>query len=70
MIRALQDMIRRAETLSEAEQESIAAIINAEIDDEDAWQERFGGSSTTLQKLVDRAKKQYADGEYGDLDAK
>lgn len=70
MVRALQDIVRRAESLPEAEQEAIAAIIKAEIEDEEAWQKRFASTGTTLEKLVGRAKKQYAAGEYGDFDSK
>ena len=57
MVRTLLDIVRRAESLPEAEQEAIAAIIKAEIEDEEAWQQRFASTSTTLEKLVSPAKK-------------
>ena len=70
MVRALQDIVRRVESLPEAEQEAIAAIIQAEIEDEAAWQTRFTATPATLEKLVDRAKKQYVSGAYDDLESK
>ena len=70
MVKALQEVMRKAETLSDAEQEAIAAIIQAEIEDEAAWQKRFADTSSTIGKLVERAKEQYGRGEYGDFDAK
>lgn len=70
MVKALEDAIRKAKALPEPEQEALAAIIQAEIADEAAWQNRFSGTTSTLDKLVERAKGQYRKGEYGDFPAK
>ena len=70
MVKALKEAIRRARSLSDAEQETLAAIIQAEIEDEAAWQKRFSETTSTLDKLVERAKRQYREGEYGDFPSK
>ena len=70
MVEALQDVVQGAESLQEAEQKAIAAVIRAEIGDDAALQKRFAASRSTLGKIVERAKRQYDRGEYGDFDAK
>ena len=70
MVKALEDAIRRAKSLPEAEQEALAAIIQAELADEVAWQKRFAETPATLEKLVARAKEQYRKGEFGDFPAR
>ncbi|MFI5386191.1 MAG: hypothetical protein ACHQ50_08735 [Fimbriimonadales bacterium] len=47
-----------------AEQEALAAILEAEIADEAAWQKRFAETPGTIGKLVERAKRQYRRGEF------
>ena len=56
-----------AKALPKAEQEALAAIIQAELADEAAWQKRFAETTSTLEKLVSRAKEQFRKGEYGDF---
>ena len=64
MVKALQDAIRRAEELPETEQEALAAILQAEMADEARWQRRFAETPSTIEALVRRAKKQFADGQF------
>ncbi|MBV6489771.1 MAG: hypothetical protein IT202_06795 [Fimbriimonadaceae bacterium] len=70
MVKALEDAIKKAQALPEVEQEALAAIIQAEITDEKAWQKRFAETKPTLDKLVDRAKEQYRKGEFGEFPAR
>ncbi len=67
MVKALEDAIKRARALPPKEQEALAAIIQAELADEAAWQKRFAATAKTLDKLVARAKQQYRKGEFGDF---
>jgi uncharacterized membrane protein len=67
MVKALEEAIKRAKKLPADELEALAAIMQAEIADEAAWQKRFDETKPTLEKLVARAKEQYRKGEYGDF---
>lgn len=56
------------QTLSESEQDAIAAIILAEIEDEQRWDEAFSRSSDTLAKLTASAMAEYHSGKTQELD--
>jgi len=66
MVNSLKIAIERAESLSERDQEALAAIIEAEISDEARWQSRFAETPATLNKIAERAKRQYDAGQCGD----
>ncbi|MBD2310648.1 hypothetical protein H6G20_03015 [Desertifilum sp. FACHB-1129] len=56
------------QTLSESEQDAIAAIILAEIEDEQRWDEAFSRSPDTLAKLAASAMAEYHSGKTQELD--
>ena len=67
MVEQLEQAIRKAETLSDQDQRAIAAIIEAELADEERWTKRFEETTTTLAEIAKRAKRQYDEGVCGDL---
>ena len=67
MVKQLELAVRKAENLSDRDQQVIAAIIEAELADESLWQHQFETSPETLAKLALRAKRQYDEGSCGDL---
>ena len=67
MVKQLEQAMRKAETLSDRDQRTIAAIIEAELADEERWKQRFEETPSTLAEIAKRAKRQYDDGVCGDL---
>lgn len=67
MVKRLESIVRKVEQLSEPEQEAIAAILEAELEDEQQWRKRFAETETTLLKVAERARRQYDAGQCGEL---
>jgi len=63
MTSLLDQAVERARNLSDAEQDGIAALILAEIDDETRWEEAFARSHSKLTTLSERAARQVAAGQ-------
>ncbi|HSI74120.1 MAG TPA: hypothetical protein VK934_13160 [Fimbriimonas sp.] len=62
MVKALEKALDKVRQLPEEQQETLAALIEAELHDERRWRTRFAETPGTLQKLADRAKTQYERG--------
>jgi hypothetical protein len=58
---ALKRAFEAAKQLPDAEQESLAAIILQEIEDERGWEERFARSQSQLEELARRADAEVAE---------
>ncbi|MCD8487119.1 MAG: hypothetical protein LRZ84_10405 [Desertifilum sp.] len=56
------------QSLPESEQDAIAAIILAEVEDEQRWDEAFSRSPDTLAKLAASAMAEYHSGKTQELD--
>jgi len=67
MVKQLEVAINKAAELSEREQEVLAAIIEAELADEERWQKRFDETPDTLGRIAERARRQYDAGLCSDL---
>jgi hypothetical protein len=65
---ALQDAFQKAAALPPDQQEALAAIVLAEIADEDRWQRSFARSQDALSKLAAEALDEDAAGRTLDLD--
>ncbi|TAN97230.1 MAG: hypothetical protein EYR95_12190 [Phormidium sp. SL48-SHIP] len=63
MTELLESAIARLQTLSESEQNAIAAIILEEIEDERRWDESFSRSPDRLAQLAASAMAEYHAGE-------
>lgn len=63
MSQLLDKAVAAARTLPDAEQETIGALILAEIEDERQWEEAFARSPDKLRALVARAVEQVQSGE-------
>jgi hypothetical protein len=59
----MQRAVNAIEALPAAEQDAIASIVLAELDDDIAWTASFARSLPKLQALADRAKSQVDAGE-------
>ena len=66
MVKRLEEAVRKAENLSDHDQQVIAAIIEAELTDESLWQHQFEETPEALVKLALRAKAQYEEGSCTD----
>jgi hypothetical protein len=64
---SLKKALEAAEQLPDAEQESLAAIILQEIEDERGWDERFARSQSQLEELARRADAEV--GQNSNVDA-
>ena len=64
----LEKIIRRVESLPQAEQDAIAAQIQDTLDDEEGWQQRFAAKREKLRQLADEALAEDARGETRPLD--
>ena len=62
MSQLLDQAVAKARKLPVVEQEAIAALILAEIDDEHQWEESFARSPDKLKALAARAAQQVRDG--------
>jgi hypothetical protein len=63
MTELLESAIARLQTLSESEQNAIAAIILEEIEDERRWDEAFSRSPDLLAQLAASAMAEYHGGK-------
>jgi hypothetical protein len=68
MTELLERAIAQLKTLSAAEQDAIAAMILAEIEDERRWDEAFAHSPNILEKLATEAMAEHRAGKTLDLD--
>lgn len=59
----LEQAFAKVRTLSDAEQDAIAALILAEIEDDERWEESFARSPQKLAALAARADQQVQAGE-------
>ncbi|MCP2727990.1 hypothetical protein [Limnofasciculus baicalensis] len=64
----LERAIARLQTLPASEQDAIAAMILAEIEDERRWDESFSRSPNILAKLAASAMAEYRAGQTQELD--
>jgi len=67
MTEMLDRAISEAETLSEAEQDAIAALIFEKIADDQAWEDSFAQSQPQLAAMAQAAREQVRSGRYRDL---
>ena len=68
MTRALEEAFKEASKLAEAEQDSLAAAIKAELDAE--WEKSLNDSQDTLAKLADEALDEFQSGQTQPLQPK
>lgn len=68
MTELLDRAIAKLKDLSNQEQDSIAAMILAEIEDERTWDESFARSSDLLAKLAGEAMAEHSAGKTRELD--
>ena len=68
MTELLERAITRLQTLSETEQDAIAAMILEEIEDDRRWNESFSRSPDILAKLAASAMVEYRAGKTQELD--
>lgn len=68
MTQLLQQAIGEAQKLPDADQDAIAAIILAEIEDERRWDERFAKSQAQLGRLAQKVRDDIQAGRVQDLD--
>jgi hypothetical protein len=63
MSQLLEQAVEKLRKLPDVEQEAIAAIILAEIEDERRWEELFSRSPDKLKALAERAMEQVRAGQ-------
>ncbi len=68
MTELLEQAIARLKTLPMDKQDAIAALILAEIEDEQRWDESFARSPDLLAKLAEAAIAEYRAGKTQELD--
>ncbi|MDY6862109.1 MAG: hypothetical protein SV062_03870 [Thermodesulfobacteriota bacterium] len=68
MSELLERAVKKARRLSEVEQDTIAAIILEELEDEACWEQAFSGSQDTLARLAAEAMEEDERGETEELD--
>ncbi len=59
MTKLLEDVLRKASTLSEEDQDALAAILLEELASEDRWLKAFEQSQGELSKLADEALEEF-----------
>ena len=64
----LQEALRRVESLSQEEQDAIAAQIIDTLDDEEAWERSFRDKPSALRSLAREAVAEHRRGETRPLD--
>ena len=64
----LEDALRRVESLSQEEQDAIAAQIMETLDDEEAWSRSFRDKPAVLRALAREALDEHRRGETRPLD--
>ncbi len=62
MTQLLQQALSQVSKLSDSDQDAIAAVILAELADEERWQESFAQSREQLEQLANRARSEIAAG--------
>ena len=70
MTKALEAAFREASKLSEAEQDSLAAAIQAELEADAEWQGLLSSQPDALASLADEALTEYRAGRTEPLDPK
>lgn len=70
MTELLEQAIAKVKNLPESEQDTIAAIILEELEDETKWDKSFTNSQDLLANLADEAMEEYTAGETKELDPK
>ncbi|MEH1910166.1 MAG: hypothetical protein V7L05_32020 [Nostoc sp.] len=68
MTELLEQAIAKLKNLPATEQDAIAAMILAELEDERRWDEAFARSSDMLAKLAAEAMAEYRAGKTQELD--
>jgi predicted amidophosphoribosyltransferase len=68
MGRLLERAFAEAAKLPETEQEAIAALVLAELDSEQKWDDLFAKSQDLLSKLAREARDEYRSGQTEPLD--
>ena len=68
MTELLEQAIAKLKTLPATEQDAIAAMILAEVEDERRWNEAFARSPDILAKLAAEAMAEYRAGKTQELD--
>lgn len=63
MTKLLEKALEKISSLSQEEQDAIAAQILAEIEDEADWAKRFASSSEMLRRLADEAVAEHREGK-------
>jgi hypothetical protein len=66
--RPLDEALRKAGELSEAEQDALAASMLADLEDERRWSETFANSQDLLAELAAEAREEYRAGRTLPLD--
>lgn len=70
MTKALEEALKEASKLPEADQDALAEAILAEIRSEDAWEKAFAASQDVLARLADEALEEHRSGCTRPLDPK
>ena len=70
MTKALEEVLREARKLPEAEQDALAEAILTEIRSEKAWDQAFAESQDLLEHLADEALAEHRSGKTQELDPK
>lgn len=68
MTRLLEEAFRRASALPESEQDALAAVILADMEDERRWNEAFTNSQELLAELAAEARAEHQAGRTLPLD--
>jgi hypothetical protein len=68
MTELLEQAITKLKTLPENEQDSLAAIILEELEDDIKWEKAFAGSEDMLARLATEAMAEYRTGQTQELD--
>lgn len=64
----LKEAFEKVSKLPEEDQERMAALIEAELDDDAAWQTAFDNSKPQLRRLAEEARAEYRAGLTEPLD--
>jgi hypothetical protein len=67
MTQLLQQAIAELHKLSSTDQDAIASLILAEINDERRWESAFANSQDQLQKMADKVRNDIRTGRVRDL---
>ncbi len=68
MTRLLEQAFQKASALSESEQDALAALILADLEDDRRWSEAFSNSQDLLAQLAAEARAEYRSGRTVPLD--